>query len=342
MISKARLKLLQRQSDFEVAGGHRKTTTYIYGRAWVDFGLFLRWRFGDGAPGEWTNRDRSYRGGVTPFALEYLEENIHEVTVSDVDAYVAALLNTPNNYRGQKRVGVSAATINVRLAALKFLFTVAIRENLIASNPASAEYIDRKKRRTTTKPFRLEREDVLTLIEAIPGGGFTSTRNRMIIKFLYLTGCRRDELVRLTIDDLISLPKGQGVAVTLSRKGDRRQNIVLSRELESDFVTYVNELKPSRFIFPAALNDKTPTDQPLNPNRITEIINDLTAKHLDRTFSPHAFRHAFCTAALEGGAPLHTVQQYLGHSDPKTTMAYYDSVLTREGSAAEWVSLGPE
>ncbi|MHA6896385.1 tyrosine-type recombinase/integrase [Ralstonia pseudosolanacearum] len=37
---------------------------------------------------------------------------------------------------------------------------------------------------------------------------------------------------------------------------------------------------------------------------------------------PHAFRHAFGTAATEAGVPLDVVQSYLGHVSPSTTAIY--------------------
>lgn len=37
---------------------------------------------------------------------------------------------------------------------------------------------------------------------------------------------------------------------------------------------------------------------------------------------PHAFRHAFGTAATEAGVPVDVVQSYLGHASPSTTAIY--------------------
>ncbi len=38
--------------------------------------------------------------------------------------------------------------------------------------------------------------------------------------------------------------------------------------------------------------------------------------------SPHTLRHSAATAALDDGAPLRDVQDFLGHADPRTTRRY--------------------
>ena len=49
------------------------------------------------------------------------------------------------------------------------------------------------------------------------------------------------------------------------------------------------------------------------------------AKHAglaSKRITPHTLRHAFITAALDAGVPLHDVQEAASHADPRTTMRY--------------------
>jgi integrase/recombinase XerD len=56
---------------------------------------------------------------------------------------------------------------------------------------------------------------------------------------------------------------------------------------------------------------------------IFTIIKDLsTAMGLQKTISPHTFRHSFATHMIEGGANLRAVQDMLGHESITTTEIY--------------------
>lgn len=43
------------------------------------------------------------------------------------------------------------------------------------------------------------------------------------------------------------------------------------------------------------------------------------AAGITTTISPHSLRHTAAILSLDAGAPLHRVQDFLGHADPRTT-----------------------
>ena len=53
-----------------------------------------------------------------------------------------------------------------------------------------------------------------------------------------------------------------------------------------------------------------------------QFANALRISGIIKRITPHTFRHAFTTHALENGEEFKTVQTWLGHEDANTTLIY--------------------
>lgn len=65
------------------------------------------------------------------------------------------------------------------------------------------------------------------------------------------------------------------------------------------------------------------TDKPIPKTSIQIAFKDACKlAGITKKVSLHHLRHAYAVHLLEAGVDLRYVQEYLGHSDPRTTMAY--------------------
>lgn len=162
-------------------------------------------------------------------------------------------------------------------------------------------------------------------IDAIEGIIDVSTpegqRDRAAIEMLYSCGLRVSELCNLLLSDLY-LDEG---FLRVTGKGNKQRLVPISeraiRELKSWFAfrNSIN-IKPGEedYVFISAARKK-------HLSRITVFHNiKVYAEQagIQKTISPHTFRHSFATHLLEGGANLRTIQTMLGHESISTTEIY--------------------
>lgn len=162
-------------------------------------------------------------------------------------------------------------------------------------------------------------------IDAIEGIIDVSTpegqRDRAAIEMLYSCGLRVSELCNLLLSDLF-LDEG---FLRVTGKGNKQRLVPISeraiRELKSWFAfrNSIN-IKPGEedYVFISAARKK-------HLSRITVFHNiKVYAEQagIQKTISPHTFRHSFATHLLEGGANLRAIQTMLGHESISTTEIY--------------------
>ena len=65
----------------------------------------------------------------------------------------------------------------------------------------------------------------------------------------------------------------------------------------------------------------------------------LKYSDLNRHLSPHSLRHTAGTLSLQNGSSLREVQDFLGHSDPKTTAVYTHVLNSQENNPATKIKI---
>lgn len=222
--------------------------------------------------------------------------------------------------RGQ---GLSPASVNRKLAAIRGFYKYLLREARLEENPLARVETARTWMRL---PGTLSRDEMETLLaqpaEATPAG----IRDRAMLELLYATGIRVSELATLTLN---RVNRQMGFLVTVG-KGRKERIVPVGQSALGWLGRYIEQARP---VF---LKKKASTALFLNRSgeRFTrQGLWKLIKKYakmagLERKVHPHTFRHSFATHLLEGGADLRSVQIMLGHTDISTTQIY--THVTRE------------
>jgi len=244
--------------------------------------------------------------------IHWLSENeitlspisITEETVQDFIYHIAKHVNPAS----QSRV----------ISGLRGFFNYLVFEEYRKTNPL--ELIESPK--TARKlPDTLSLKEIDSIIEAVDLGKPQGERNRAIIETLYGCGLRVSELIDLKISDLF-FEEG---FIKVTGKGDKQRFVPIGEITKKFILIYKNEIRNHQDIQPLAkdtlfLNRR---GKGLTRAMIFTIVKNLTKRAgIQKTISPHTFRHSFATHLLENGANLRAIQQMLGHESITTTEIY--------------------
>jgi integrase/recombinase XerD len=231
-----------------------------------------------------------------------------QVTLKDLEKFIVWI----------SELGMTAGSQARIISGLRSFFKYCLLEQIITIDPAILLESPKLKR---SLPDILSFEEIETIITCIdlskPEGG----RNKAILETLYSCGLRVTEAVNLRISCL-HLDLG---FIRVIGKGDKERLIPIG----SDAIKYINIYRNNIRVH---VNVKPGNDDVLFLNRrgsklsrvmIFLIIRDLVKQaKINKTISPHTFRHSFATHLVEGGADLRAVQEMLGHESITTTEIY--------------------
>lgn len=217
----------------------------------------------------------------------------------------------------ETRSGLKPPTIARRLVALKSFFQYLEQEGYVDAQayarwqtPQAAERL----------PRVLSLNEVVRLIEAVPGDTPASLRDRAMLELLYACGLRVSELCQLDLSDWWTDPP----RIHCVGKGGRERYIPAGRSAVAWMGRYLDDGRShllagrsSRFLFLNGRGDALTRQGFWKLVKRYAVLAGIT-----KPLSPHVIRHSFATHLLENGADLRTIQELLGHQDITTTQIY--------------------
>ncbi len=216
------------------------------------------------------------------------------------------------------QTGISPRTQARTISGIKSYYKFLLIEEAVENDPTTLLESPRIGRKL---PEILTDDEINKLIEAIDVTKAEGLRNRAILETLYSCGLRVSELVDLKVSNL----HFEQEFLRIAGKGERERLVPISKRAVEDIKKYlVNSRKKlvieKGFENVVFLNRR---GKKLSRVMIFTIIKNLADKiKLEKSISPHTFRHSFASALVQGGADLRTVQEMLGHESILTTEIY--------------------
>lgn len=170
-------------------------------------------------------------------------------------------------------------------------------------------------------PDTLSFEEIEKIIKANDVSTPEGARNKAIIETLYSCGLRVSELVNLKRSCLYF----EVGYVRVIGKGDKERLVPIGGSAIKYLKIYLENIRVHAPVIPGNedvvfLNRR---GRKLTRVMIFTIIKNLAKKAgINKSISPHTFRHSFATHLVEGGADLRAVQEMLGHESITTTEIY--------------------
>jgi integrase/recombinase XerD len=239
---------------------------------------------------------RAYASEASRF-LAFVKKPLASVTLTDLQAWADTL--------GQG----SPASQNRALTAVKSLLSFAHETGYLPFNVGIA--VKLRPNRDALAQRILEESEVARLIDAAPPG-----RNRVLLKLLYVSGVRVSEVCGLKWCD--ALPRQDAGQITVFGKGGKTRTILLRSKAWLQLLSIKGDAQAVDPIFPSRNGGGA-----LDVSQVRRIVYIAARKAgLEQKVSPHWFRHAHASHALDRSAPIHLVQATLGHASVATTGRY--------------------
>lgn len=250
------------------------------------------------------NTRRAYAREFDRWAAFCQKHGVHPISARRPigDAYAHSLKGAPST-RGRA------------LAAISAFYLYCTDLEITDHNPIGK----RSRPKVTAAPRStgaLTEDDAATLIRAARADG---PRTYALVTLLYTLGLRVTEALRLDVADL-GYAGGHRV-ITVTRKGGARAELAVPPIALDALIKHLGE-RTDGPVFATASGKAM--DQPAVWKLLRRLARTAGLPQAD-TIHPHTLRHGCATHLLAAGAPLHRVQDQLGHADSRTTRGYDDA-----------------
>ncbi len=240
--------------------------------------------------------------------LTGIKASPEDITLKNLQDYIKWIAELGMGERSQARI----------ISGIKAFYKYCAQEEITKNDPTALLSAPKLKK---TLPDTLTFEEIELLIAQIDQSKQEGGRNKAMLETLYSCGLRVSEIINMKRSHLY-LDIG---FVRVIGKGDKERLIPIGTDAAKYIQIYLQQIR-------VHVPEKKGCEDILFLNRrggklsrvmVFYIIKDLALKaNIQKSISPHTFRHSFATHLVEGGADLRAVQEMLGHESITTTEIY--------------------
>jgi site-specific recombinase XerD len=179
----------------------------------------------------------------------------------------------------------------------------------------------------------LEKEEMDALLLAPDRCTRLGQRDHVMLLFLYNSGARASEAVRITIQDLSWDSAGSG-SVRLDGKGRKVRFCPLWKKTMAELKPLIAGRAETSPVFVNRYGDAM-TRFGLNAlvERYVRLAGQKMPSLKKKRISPHTIRHTTATHLLRAGVDINTIRAWLGHVSINTTNVYAEADLAMKAKA---------
>ena len=270
---------------------------------------------------------RDYGRALNDFMVWYAATGQAGLNKATVNAHVTYL----------KAQGVTASSINQRLAAIRKLAAEAADNSMIDESAAQAiSRVENIKIQGKKLGNWLSREQASAMLNAPDTETIKGLRDRAILAIMLGCGLRREEVVTLTVEHL-QQREGRWVILDLNGKHNRTRTIPMAAWVKAllDNWTAAASVR-SGLLFRRILKGGHLQDAGMTAQAVWDVVQAYSPIE---KLAPHDLRRTFAKLADKAGAPMVQIQKTLGHASIQTTERYIGADLDLLNAPSDFIKL---
>ncbi|WP_046757686.1 tyrosine-type recombinase/integrase [Kordia jejudonensis] len=258
---------------------------------------------------------KAYETDLRQFATFLKTDDLTKITKDDLKLYLGILSK------------FASRTMKRKVATLKTFFSFLEFEEAIETNPFHKVRIKIKLEKLLPKILSIaEINAILKNVYAEKASVNTKNsyqykeaiRNVAILELLLATGIRVSELCGLKKENI----GANFETIRILGKGNKERNVPITNTatqeaLQNNYLSFKTMIDTSSYFFINRFGN------PISTQSVRFLVKKYAMKaNIQRTITPHVFRHSFATLLLEEDVDIRYIQHFLGHSSINVTQMY--------------------